>query len=123
MDELYNNKLSCLTTTKQEEFKFIVNCFFENNQSNNEQNETFRIPNVTINASIANESQSDAVVSVHELSTDLNESIVTNIITAPTLTENRTINTQSNIHRPIKTITQIYQQIIYKYSDKQIIQC
>ena len=123
MDELYNNKLSSLTTTKQEEFKFIVNCFFENNQSNNEQNETFRIPNVTINASIANESQSDAVVSVHELSTDLNESIVTNIITAPTLTENRTINTQSNIHRPIKTITQIYQQIIYKYSDKQIIQC
>ena len=62
-------KLSSLTTTKQEEFEFIVNCFFENNQNDNEQNETFRIPNVTINASIANESQSDAAVSVHELST------------------------------------------------------
>ena len=115
-------KLSSLTTTKQEEFKLIVNCFFENNQNDNEQNETFRIPNVTINASIANESQSDAVVSVHELSTVLNETIVTNIITAPTLTENITINTQSNIRRPMKIITQIYQQIIYKYSDKQIIQ-
>ena len=115
-------KLSSLTTTKQEEFKFIVNCFSENNQNNNEQNETFRIPNVTINASIANEPQSDAVVSVHELSTVLNETIVTNIITAPTLTENITINTQSNIRRPMKIITQIYQQIIYKYSDKQIIQ-
>ena len=85
-------KLSSLTTTKQEEFEFIVNCFFENNQNDNEQNETFRIPNVTINASIANESQSDAVVSVHELSTVLNETMVTNIITAPTITENITIN-------------------------------
>ena len=85
-------KLSSLITTKQEEFKFIVNCFFEKNQNDNEKNETFRIPNVTINASIANESQSDVVVSVHELSTVLNETIVTNIITAPTLTENITIN-------------------------------
>ena len=85
-------KWSSLTTTKQEEFKFIVNYFFENNQNDNEQNETFRIPNVKINVSIANESQSDAVVSVHELSTVLNETIVTNIITAPTLTENITIN-------------------------------
>ncbi len=85
-------KLRCLTTTKQEEFKFIINCFFENNQNDNEQNETFRIPNVTINALIGNKSQSDAVVSVHELSTVLNETIVTNIITAPSLTEKITIN-------------------------------
>ena len=85
-------KFSSLTTIKREEFKFIVNFFFENNQNYIEQNETFSIPNVTINASIAKESQSDADVSVHEISTVLNETIVTNIITAPTLTENITIN-------------------------------
>ena len=85
-------KLRSLTTTKQEEFKFIVNCFFENNQNDNEQNETFNIPNATFNALIGNESQSDVVVSGQELSTVLNETIVTNISTAPSLTENITIN-------------------------------
>lgn len=49
-------KLRNLITTKQEEFKYIVNCFFENNQNYNEQNETFRIPNVTFNTLIGNES-------------------------------------------------------------------
>ena len=85
-------KFSSLPTIKREECKFIVNCFFENNQNGNEQNETFSIPNVTMDASIANESQTDAVVFAHELSNVLNETIDTNIITAPTLTENITIN-------------------------------
>ena len=85
-------KLRSLTTTKQEEFKFIVNCFFENNQNDNEQNETFNIPNVTFNALTGNESQSDVVVSGQELSTVWTETIVTNISTAPSLTENITIN-------------------------------
>ena len=85
-------KLRSLITTKEEEFKFIVNCFFEKNQNDNEQNETFNIPNVTFNALIGNESQSDLVVSVQELSTVLNETIVTNVSTAPSLTENITIN-------------------------------
>ena len=81
-----------LTTTKQEKFKFIVNCFFENNQNDNEQNETFNIPNATFNALSGNESQSNVVVSGQELSTVLNETIVTNISTEPLLTENITIN-------------------------------
>ena len=33
-------KFSSLTTIKREEFKFIVNFFFENNQNYIEQNET-----------------------------------------------------------------------------------
>ena len=85
-------KLRSLTTTKQEEFKFIANCIFENNQNYGEQNETFRIPNVKFNALKGNESQSDVVVSINELSTVLNETMVTNISTAPSLTENITIN-------------------------------
>ena len=58
-----------LTTAKQKEFKFIVNCFFENNKNDNEQNESFNITNATINALIGDESQSDVVVSGQELGT------------------------------------------------------
>ena len=83
-------KMRSLTTTKQEEFKFIVNCFFENNQNDNEQNETFNILNATFNALSGNESQSNVVVSGQELSTVLNETIVTNISTVTSLTENNT---------------------------------
>ena len=81
-----------LTTAKQKEFKFIVDCFFENNKNDNEQNESFNITDATINALIGDESQSDVVVSGQELGTVLNETIVTNISTAPLLTENITIN-------------------------------
>ena len=49
-------KFNSLPTIKWEEFKFIVHCSFENNRNYNEQNETFSIPNVTMNASIATES-------------------------------------------------------------------
>ena len=85
-------KMRSLTAAKQEEFKFIVNCFFENNKNDNEQNESFNITDATINALIGDESQSDVVVSGQELGTVLNETIVTNISTAPLLTENITIN-------------------------------
>ena len=79
-----------LTTAKQEEFKCIVNCFFEYNKNDNEQNESFYVPNATFNALIGNESQSDVVLSGQ--GTVSNETIVTNISTAPLHTENITIN-------------------------------
>jgi hypothetical protein len=85
-------KMQSLTTVKQGQFKFIVNCFFENNKNDNEQDESFNILNATLNARIGNQSQSDVIDSGQELSTVLNETIVTNISTAPLLTEDITIN-------------------------------
>jgi hypothetical protein len=85
-------KMQSLTTVKHEQFKFIVNCFFENNKNDNEQDESFNILNATLNARIGNQSQSDVIDSGQELSTVLNETIVTNISTAPLLTEDITIN-------------------------------
>jgi hypothetical protein len=85
-------KMQSLTTVQQGQFKFIVNCFFENNKNDNEQDESFNILNATLNARIGNQSQSDVIDSGQELSTVLNETIVTNISTAPLLTEDITIN-------------------------------